>query len=210
MNFIQSQFITDPLTHLTPEKGYIGMKENGIKVIDRGIDGLIYKPPGFFISMNGDWERWCESENFRDVKTETHCDVYVKPNLTFIRVETIEDANELVLFLIPEIENEFPELDSYFAKEFPEMAKMYRRSSRRLRFPISDLLNFSRWQTNSITHGTIPVQREVWKNALTTCDGIYYVNNWELHMNTIFNTWDCDTLMLFDPRNVIPLQKKDG
>ena len=51
MNLINSQYITEPLTHLTPEDGYIGMKKNGIKLVDRGKDGLIYKPPGFFISM---------------------------------------------------------------------------------------------------------------------------------------------------------------
>jgi len=193
LKFINSQYITAPLTHLTPEDGYIGMKKNGIKISDRGKDALIYKPPGFFISMNGDWERWCVSEQFRDVKKETICKVYVKPNLTFIRIENIEDANDLVRFLLPDIKNEFPDLNNSFGGEFP----------------ISDLLNFSRYQINLLKKGVDMIHREVWGKALDSCDGIYYVNSWELHINTIFNTWDCDTLMLFDPRNVISLQKKN-
>ena len=191
MNFINSQYVTAPLTHLTPEDGYIGMKKNGIKLVDRGKDGLIYKPPGFFISMNGDWERWCTGEGFRDVYEETICDVYIKPNLTFIRIENIEDANELVRFILPDIKNEFPDLNHPFGGEFP----------------ISDLLNFSRYQINLLRKGVEMIQREVWGKALANFDGIYYVNSWGLHMHTIFNTWDCDTLMLFDPRNVISLQK---
>lgn len=192
MKFINSQYITAPLTHLTPDDGYCGMKKNGIKIADRGRDALIYKPPGFFISMNGDWERWCESEQFRDVKNETICDVYIKPNLTLIRIESVEDANKLVRFLLPDIKNEFPDLNHSFGGDFP----------------ISDLLNFSRYQINLIKKGVEMIQREVWGKALADFDGIYYVNSWELHMNTIFNTWDCDTLLLFDPRNIISLQKK--
>ena len=200
MKFINSQYITSPLTHLTPEDGYHGMKENGIKIVDRGKDALIYKPPGFFISMNGDWERWCESENFRDVDEETICDVYIKPNLTFIRIENVEDANNLVRFLLPDIRNEFPDLNNPFDRilgKFPGGE-----------FPISDLLNFSRYQINLLKKGVEMIQREVWGRALDTCDGIYYVNSWALHMNTIFNTWDCDTLLLFEPRNIISLVKK--
>lgn len=198
MKFINSQYVTSPLTHLTPEDGYHGMKKNGIKITDRGKDALIYKPPGFFISMNGDWERWCESEQFRDVKDEIICDVYIKPNLTFIRIENIEDANNLVRFLLPDIKNEFPDLNQTFSGVYP-----------RGEFPISDLLNLSRYQLELLNQGVDMIQRKVWGNALDTCDGIYYVNSWELHSNTIFNTWDCDTLLLFDPRNIVSLQRKN-
>jgi len=197
LNFIQSQYITAPLTHLTPEDGYHGMKKNGIKISDRGKDALIYKPPGFFISMNGDWERWCESEDFRDVKRETICDVHIKPNLTFIRIENVEDANNLVLFLLPDIKNEFPDLNDSFGGEYP-----------RGELPISDLLNFSGYQMNLLKKGVAMIPREVWGKALDTCDGIYYVNSGELHMNTFFNTWDCDTLLLFDPRNIVSIVRK--
>jgi len=186
MKFINSQYITDPLTHLTPEDGYIGMKKNGIKIVDRGKDGLIYKPPGFFISMNGDWERWCTGEEFRDVEEETICEVYIKPNLTFIRIESIEDAENLVRFLLPDIPN-------------------YNLG---FQYNISDFINFSHYEIEYLRKGEKLTQRKVWTSALDSCDGIYYVNSWELHMNTIFNTWDCDTLILFDPRNVISLQKK--
>ena len=201
MKFIQSQYITAKLTHLTPEDGYHGMKKNGIKIPDRGKDSLIYKPPGFFISMNGDWERWCTAEEFRNVDGETICEVYVKPNLTFIRIENIEDANDLVRFLLPDIKNEFPDLNDSFDRllgTFPGGE-----------FPISDLLNFTRYQIKLLKKGVEMIHREVWGRALASCDGIYYVNSWELHMNTIFNAWDCDTLMLFDPRNVVSLQKQD-
>ncbi len=198
MNFINSQYISAPLTHLTPEDGYVGMKKNGIKIKDRGKEGLIYKPPGFFISMNGDWERWCKSEEFRDIDAETICKVYVKPNLTFIRIENVEDANDLVRFLLPDIKNEFPDLNQTFGGVYP-----------RGEFPISDLLNLSRYQLELLNQGVDMIQRKVWGNALDTCDGIYYVNSWELHSNTIFNTWDCDTLLLFDPRNIVSLQRKN-
>jgi len=198
LKFINSQYITAPLTHLTPEDGYNGMKKNGIKLVDLGKNALIYKPPGFFISMNGDWERWCESEQFRDVEAETICKVHVKPNLTFIRIENVEDANDLVRFLLPDIKNEFPDLNQTFDGAYP-----------RGEFPISDLLNFSRYQINLLKKGVDLIHREVWGKALASCDGIYYVNSWELHMHTIFNTWDCDTLLLFDPRNVVSLQKKN-
>ncbi len=174
------------------------MKKNGIKISDLGNKSLIYKPPGFFISMNGDWERWCESEHFRDVDKETICEVYIKPNLTFIRIENVEDANDLVRFLLPDIKNEFPDLNQTFSGVYP-----------RGEFPISDLLNFSRYQIKMLKKGVDLIHREVWGKALASCDGVYYVNSWKLHMNTIFNTWDCDTLMLFDPRNVTSLQKKD-
>ena len=123
--------------------------------------------------------------------------MYLKPNLTFIRIESIEDANELVRFLLPDIKNEFPDLNHPFGGDFPGGE-----------FPVSDLLNFSRYQINLLRKGVEMIQREVWGRALASFDGIYYVNSWELHMNTIFNTWDCDTLLLFDPRNIISLQKK--
>ena len=174
------------------------MKKNGIKLVDRGKHALPYKPPGFFISMNGDWERWCTGEEFRDVEREIICEVYIKPNLTFIRIENIDDANELIKFILPDIKNEFPDLNHPFGGDFPGGE-----------FPISDLLNFSRYHTNLLRKGIDLIQREIWKKALDRYDGIYYVNSWELHMHTIFNTWDCDTLLLFDPRNVISMQKKE-
>jgi len=103
MNFINSQYITSVMSHLTPEDGYQGMKKTGIKIPDRGDTALLYKPPGFWISLDGGWEEWCISEEFRDVPNETICNVYLKPNLTFIRISTVEDANELMSFLVPEL-----------------------------------------------------------------------------------------------------------
>jgi len=179
LNFTNSQYITDNLTHLTTQDGYNTMKLNGIILCDRGQKGLIYKPPGFWISVNGDWERWCTSEEFRDVKNMTICDVYLKPHLSFIRIFTVDDADELVQFLLPDLKNYNPGFH----------------------FNISDLINFSHYEFEHLKRGELVTQRTVWKNALDCCDGIYYKNSWKLHMQTIFNTWDCDCIILFDPRN---------
>jgi len=179
LNFINSQYITANLTHLTHEKGYDGMIKNGIKIGDRGDTALIYKPPGFWISVDGDWERWCISEEFRDVERETICNVYLKPNLIFIRISTVEQADELALFLLPELENRFPDVG----------------------FHLSDLINFSHYHIEKLRQGIPVTQRTVWANALGNYDGIYYENSGNLHFDTFFNTWDCDSLMLFDPRN---------
>jgi len=186
LNFINSQYISANLTHLTPEKGYEGMKKNGIKVMDRGNNGLIYKPPGFWISVDGDWERWCISEEFRNVNRETICNVYLKPNLTFIRISTVGDADELALFLLPGLENTFHDIV----------------------FHLSDLLTFSHHHIEKIRQGIPVTPKTVWANALNSCDGIYYENSGDLHFDTFFNTWDCDSLMLFDPRHVTLLKQE--
>ena len=183
MNFINSQYIIDNLTHLTPPDGYEAMKKNGIKICDRGKDALIYKPPGFFISINGGWEDWCAGEEFRDVQAETICDVYLKPNLLFIKISTVEDADELIRFLLPDIRDYNPGFQ----------------------FNISDLINFSHYEFEHLKRGEIATQRMIWANALNSCDGIYYENSWELHMHTIFNTWDCSCIVLFDPRNIVSM-----
>jgi len=181
MNFINSQYITANMTHLTPEKGYLGMEKNGIKIQDRGDTALLYKPPGFWISLDGEWEEWCVSEEFRDVQNETICDVYLKPNLTFIRICTVHDANELFSFLIPELSTlKFLDMD----------------------FSLSDMMTLMHYQTNELRKGNLVTARTVWANALNNCDGIYYENSGDLHFHTIFNTWDCSSIMLFDPHNV--------
>lgn len=180
MNFINSQYITAKMTHLTPEDGYQGMKKNGIKLIDRGDNALLYKPPGFWISLDGEWEDWCIGEEFRDVQNETICDVYLKPNLLFLRISTVDDANELISYLIPELH--YHRVESDF-------------------FPISDLMTMSRYQIHELHKGNLVTARNVWHKALDTCDGIYYENSGDLHFHTIFNTWDCSSVMLFDPRN---------
>jgi len=190
LNYINSHYITENLTHLTSHEGYDGMIKNGIKLTDRGDDALLYKPPGFWISINGDWERWCTVEEFRDVKESTICDVYLKPNLLFIRISTVSDADELFLFLIPELKHH---------NLFPE----YSFST-----PLSDLINISQYQIEQLHKGNRVTARSVWGKALDTCDGIYYENSSDLHFHTIFNTWDCDSLMLFDPRNAT-ISKKE-
>ena len=140
------------------------------------------KPPGFWISLDGDWEDWCTSEEFRDVDAETICDVYLKPNLTFIRISTVKDADELMSFLVPEL---------------------YLHRYEEAYFPLSDLLTISKYQMHELSKGNLVTARKVWRNALESCDGIYYENSGDLHFHTIFNTWDCSSIMLFDPSNVI-------
>lgn len=198
MKFINSQYITAPLTKLTPDEDYISMKKNRIYLVDHGEQALIYKPPGFWISIDGDWEKWCDENDFRDTKEETIADIYLKPNLTFIRIQSVDDAEELVRFLLPDIKNEFPELNHPLYGKFP-----------RGELPVCDLLNFSRYQINALKNGRIFNQRLVWHNALNICDGIYYENSWELHMHSIFNTWDASSVMLFDPKNIVSMIKKD-
>jgi hypothetical protein len=185
MNFINSQYITAKMTHLTPEDGYQGMKKNGIKLIDRGDGALLYKPPGFWISLDGGWEEWCIGEEFRDVQNETICDVYLKPNLLFLRISTVDDANELFSFLIPELHNHRI-LDHTFLG---------------IDFPLSDLMIISNYQIHELQKGNPVTAKSVWRKALESCDGIYYENSGDLHFHTIFNTWDCSSVMLFDPRN---------
>jgi len=186
LNFINSQYITAPLTHTTTQKGYEGMIKNDIMLSDLGDKALIYKPPGFWISVNGDWERWCESEEFRDIQNSTICNVYLKANLLFIRISTVDDADELVQFLLPDIRDYNPGFQ----------------------FNISDLVNFSHYQFEQFKKGNPVTPKMIWSNAFNICDGIYYENSWKLHMHTIFNTWDCDSIVLFDPRNIASLTKK--
>ncbi len=191
MNYINSHCITASLTHQTSHEGYYGMIQSGIKLTDMGGDALLYKPPGFWISINGDWERWCTGEEFRDVKNATICNVYLKPNLLFIRISTVADADELFLFLIPDLKHHQHDFaDSFFSSS------------------LSDLLNISRYQIHELHKGNLVTARSVWSKALETCDGIYFENSSDLHFHTIFNTWDCDSIVLFDPSNVT-ISKKE-
>lgn len=190
MNYINSQCIAENLTHVTSHEGYGGMISNGIKISDRGNQALLYKPPGFWISINGDWEEWCTRNDFRDVKELAICDVYLKPNLLFIRISTMSDADELFLFLIPELQHH---------NLFPEYS---------FSFPLSDLINISQYQIEQLHKGNLVTARSVWGKALDVCDGIYYENSSDLHFNTIFNTWDCNCIVLFDPRNAT-ISKKE-
>lgn len=201
MNFINSQYINAEMTHCTVQKDYLSMRENGINI--RVMDGLLYKPPGFWISVNYGWEEWSGAEEFQQDR-DVHCNVYIKPNLTFIKIESVEDANELVRFLIPDMQNRFPELNGYTG-----FGWSMRDDKPKREFPISDMLNMSRYMIEHHEKGISLTSNMVWKKALQSCHGIYYKNNWDLHMNTIFNTWDCDSLVLFDPSNVISIMKRD-
>ena len=190
MNYINSQCISENLTHVTSHDGYDGMMCNGIKISDMGNDALLYKPPGFWISINGDWEEWCGGNEFGDVGNATICNVYLKPNLLFIRIATVSDADELFLFLIPELKHH---------NIFPE----YRHS-----FPLSDMINISQYQIKQLQKGNLVNARSVWGKALDVCDGIYYENSSDLHFHTIFNTWDASSIVLFDPSNATVSKKE--
>jgi len=190
LNYVNSQCITENLTHQTSHAGYDAMIKNGIKICDMGENALLYKPPGFWISINEDWERWCTGEEFRDIENATICNVYLKPNLLFIRISTVNDADELFLFLIPELKHH---------NLFPE----YSFST-----PLSDLINISTYQIEQLHKGNLVTARSVWGKALDSCDGIYYENSSNLHFNTIFNAWDCDSIVLFNPTNVT-ISKKE-
>jgi len=190
MNYINSQCITENLTHVTSHEGYDGMMSSGIKIVARGDNALLYKPPGFWISINGDWERWCTGEEFVDVENAITCDVYLKPNLLFIRISTVYDADELFLFLIPELKHHNLFSEHSFST------------------PLSDLINISNYQIEQLRKGNLVTARSIWGKALDTCDGIYYENSSDLHFHTIFNTWDCDSIVLFDSTNAT-ISKKE-
>jgi len=190
LNYINSHYITETLTHVTSHEGYDGMINNGIKLKDRGNDALLYKPPGFWISINGDWEEWYTGNEFGDVEGSTICNVYLKPNLLFIRISTVSDADELFLFLIPELKHH---------NIFPEYS---------FSFPLSDLMNISQYQIGQLQKGNLVTARTVWGKAMDTCDGIYYEDSSDLHFHTIFNTWDASSIVLFDPTNVT-ISKKE-
>jgi len=64
------------------------------------------------------------------------------------------------------------------------------------------MLTIVKYQMHEIHKGNHITARNVWRNALESCDGIYYENSGNLHFHTIFNTWDCSSIMIFDPRNV--------
>ena len=108
----------------------------------------------------------------------------------FIRISTVNDADELFLFLIPELKHH---------NLFPE----YSFST-----PLSDLINISTYQIEQLHKGNLVTARSVWGKALDICDGIYYENSSNLHFNTIFNAWDCDSIVLFNPTNAT-ISKKD-
>ena len=193
MNYINSHCITETLTHVTSHEGYTGMMSHGIKLRDWGNDALLYKPPGFWISINGDWEEWCTGNDFGDVENATICNVYLKPNLLFIKITTVNDADELFLFLIPELKHQRNTI-------FPEFS---------FSFPLSDLMNISSYQIDQLQKGNLVNSRSVWGKALDICDGIYYEDSSDLHCQTIFNTWDASSIVLFDPSNVT-ISKKEN
>ncbi len=190
MNYINSHCITEKLTHVTSHDGYHGMISNGIKLSDMGNQALLYKPPGFWISINEDWELWCTGNEFGDIENAIICNVYLKPNLLFIKISTVNDADELFLFLIPELKRH---------TIFPE----YSFSS-----SVCDLMNISQYQIDQLQKGNLVTARSVWSNAMNNCDGIYYENSSDLHFHTIFNTWDASSIVLFDPSNAT-ISKKE-
>jgi len=202
MKFINSQYINAEMTHCTVQNDYLSMRENGINI--RVKDGLLYKPPGFWISVNYGWEEWSGAEEFQQDRN-VQCNVYVKPNLTFIKISTVEEANELAMFLLPDLFNIIGMQDNVFSRMFPTFSSWPEMDR-----PISDLISFSRYEIYMTQKTGKPVRSiETWKKALESCDGIYYENSWDLHMDTFFNTWDCDSLILFDPSNVISIMKRD-
>jgi len=186
MRSINSENITTKLTHVTELKDYHLMIKNGIKVKDMGDTGLIYKPPGFWISVDGGWERWCTAEGWGMNDKSIICDVRIKPGLKFLKISSVAEANVLIRFLVPDI-------PVYDFNGFTVEA--------------CDLLNVTHYMLECHKQGTRLTARMLWKNALDNYDGVYYENSGSLHMHSMFNAWDASSIVIFDPRNVISLQK---
>jgi len=187
MRSINSEDITAKLTHVTKLEDYQLMVKNGIKVKDMGDTGLIYKPPGFWISIDGDWERWCTAEEWGINDKSIICDVKIKSDLKFIRIASVHEANLLIRFLAPDI----PVYDFNGFK-----------------VESCDLLNVTHYMLEYTRRGILLTSKILWKNVLDNYDGVYYENSGSLHMNSMFNAWDASSIVIFDPRNVISLQKK--
>ncbi len=173
--------MTAKLTHVTELEDLQLMVKNGIKIKDMGDHGLIYKPPGFWISIDGDWERWCKCEEWGMNDKSIICDVKIKSGLKFIRISSIMEANQLIRFLAPDI-------------------PVYEFGSG---FTVNqcDLLNVTHYMLECSKKGIHLTAKMLWKNVMDNYDGVYYENSGSLHMHSMFNAWDASSLVIFDPRN---------
>lgn len=189
MNFINSEDITAKLTHVTELEPLQLMVKNGIKIKDMGDSGLAYKPPGFWISIDGDWERWCKGADWGMSDKSIICDVKIKSGLKFLRISSVMEANYLIRFLAPDITN----YDFGGLKINP-----------------CDMLNVTHYMLECSKKGIRLTAKMLWKNVLDNYDGVYYENSESLHMQSMFNAWDASSIVIFDPRNVISIQKKDN
>ncbi len=158
------------------------MKKEGIRIKERD---LLYKPPGFFISIDNEWEEWCSGNDFGN-SDGVICDVYLKPNLEFLHVKTIEDANELSRILLPGIDSYHP-----FLVDFG--------------YAPSDMMSFTQYQINECKKGRTIKPRDIWVKILENYDGVCYEYSSDLHLRTFFNTWDVSCIVLFDPENIVSL-----
>jgi len=178
---IQSEDITAKLTHVTKLEHYELMVTNGIKVKDMGEAGIIYKPPGFWISVDGDWERWCTGEEWGMNDKSIICDVIIKPDLKLLKISSVLEANLLIRFLVPDI----PVYDFNGFTVEP-----------------CDLLNVTHYMLHCHRKGIRLTAKMLWKNVLDSYDGVYYENSGSLHMHSMFNAWDASSIVIFDSRNV--------
>jgi len=178
---MKSQDITAKLTHVTELKDYHLMVKNGIKVKDMGSHGLIYKPPGFWISIDGDWERWCTAEEWGMGDKSIICKVKIKADLEFLKISSVLEANNLIKFLVPDIP--IYDFNGFTVDR-------------------CDLLNVTHYMLECSKNGILLTARMLWKNVLDNYDGVYYENSGSLHMHSMFNAWDASSIVIFDPRNV--------
>lgn len=181
MRIINSENILDKLTHVTSPDGAAKMIKNGIKVKDMGDAGLLYKPPGFWISMNEGWERWTRGNDFQNDKSNVILDVKLKPGLRFARVSSITDAETLIRYLVPDIPQY--EFSGFHVGR-------------------SDLLNVTHYMLEAHKQGLRLTAKMLWKKVLDNYDGVYYEDSETLHMRTMFNAWDVSSIVIFDPRNI--------
>lgn len=177
---MKSNDITNPLTHVTrDQKSFESMSKNGIKI--KAIYDMI-KPSAFWISMNYDWERWCRKTNFWDIDKAIICDVILKPDLNLFQVTTLDDAIKLTDILLP----------GYEPKELFGGWKPAK----------CDMLTFTYYMIEQFREGNGTKNLDLWKSVMQDYDGVYYIKSGHLAMDSFFNAWDCDSIAVFDPRNI--------
>jgi hypothetical protein len=183
MKYILSQDVKEPKTHVFSSWEQVRAVEAGIFRIHSRAHRMLDKPPAIWISLNHDWERWCTGEDFRDIDKSIIGEVVFKPNLKFLKITNQEEADDLGILM-------------GFNNE-PKTYEWAGHSHTFDRTPADSghIMDFVLDQMK----GKIPFKKTPWDEVLELFDGVYFLNNGDLHFNTFFNSWDVDCIALFRP-----------
>lgn len=203
MRTIQSQSIKKPLTHIIngkePFQIYDKIVKDGFQFPDRNTPMLFKPPKVVWISMNYDWERWCRGESFLDIDKCVIADVKLKRNLKFAYVKNINDVINLTRYIMPKGYDPIKDNDFYI--KYP---KYIDRCSG---INMMDLSSIMYW---FLKKGIDFTKVNIWENVEDEFDGILYLNSWSTHMDSYFNAWDCDSIALFNPKDMELLNPRLG